>query len=178
MGIRQNFTNAIRIYKEQHNLSLCEFSGALEVSRSTIQEYLDGRGNPSLSMIELIAEKMDMDPRVLISGEFEPGQLGLLLYLLRSFKTVDTLTPEKQRQLGILFIEIVSLLDPKEMNMSEDELRYRRPLRVREVVRYAREGLYPRCPQCRGILDREYMCYCNMCGQCLDWTGYGKKFHS
>ena len=31
---------------------------------------------------------------------------------------------------------------------------------------------YPLCPRCGGLTDREYMAFCDQCGQCLGWKFY------
>jgi len=56
------------------------------------------------------------------------------------------------------------------------ELRFRRPMAVTEVVLFARNTYpYPRCPRCRRTMEREYMSYCDRCGQKLDWTHFEEK---
>ena len=32
----------------------------------------------------------------------------------------------------------------------------------------------PVCPRCKTTMEREYMAYCDRCGQCLDWRGLKK----
>ena len=46
---------------------------------------------------------------------------------------------------------------------------YRIPLPVTEVVVFRSGDGYSVCPRCDSLLDREYMGYCNCCGQCLGW---------
>lgn len=48
-------------------------------------------------------------------------------------------------------------------------LLYRIPKAVTEVRVYARGDSYPVCPSCRRSLDREYVDFCDRCGQRLDW---------
>lgn len=31
---------------------------------------------------------------------------------------------------------------------------------------------YPICPRCDNTIEREYMCYCDRCGQRLSWNGF------
>ncbi len=52
MGIQENMSKSIRSLKEVQHKSLVELSEELEISRSTLQKYLDGHGNPSLKMVE------------------------------------------------------------------------------------------------------------------------------
>ena len=51
------------------------------------------------------------------------------------------------------------------------ELCFRRPMPVTEVVHFSHSsGSFPRCPRCRLTMDREYMSFCDRCGQKLDWS--------
>jgi len=47
---------------------------------------------------------------------------------------------------------------------------YRIPLPVRKVVVYPIGGKYPICPRCDMPIDREYMTFCDRCGQMLNWS--------
>ena len=53
------------------------------------------------------------------------------------------------------------------------ELSFRMPLDVTEVNVYHEDDYYPRCPRCRLSIEREFMRYCDRCGQRLSW----KRFH-
>ena len=56
------------------------------------------------------------------------------------------------------------------------ELSFRRPLAVTEAVLFPRDRFhYPRCPRCRLTLDREYMSFCDRCGQRLDWGLFARR---
>ena len=50
---------------------------------------------------------------------------------------------------------------------------YRRPRRVRQVFRTDRGSTYPVCPRCKRTMEREYMYYCDRCGQKLSWRFFG-----
>ena len=49
-----------------------------------------------------------------------------------------------------------------------DAVSYRVPLPVTKVIAYA-NTTYPVCPRCAVSLDREYMSFCDRCGQKLNW---------
>lgn len=51
---------------------------------------------------------------------------------------------------------------------------YRIPLQVRKVIQFKGGHSYPVCPRCDCSLDREYMRYCDRCGQHLAWDCFGK----
>lgn len=54
---------------------------------------------------------------------------------------------------------------------------YRMPMVVKDMVsfhHFPKDNVYYRCPRCRELLPREFVAYCDRCGQCLDWRGYRK----
>ena len=52
------------------------------------------------------------------------------------------------------------------------ELLYRIPMQVNCIRRYHSGSCYPICPRCDVSLEREYMGFCDCCGQCLNWAEY------
>lgn len=51
-------------------------------------------------------------------------------------------------------------------------LQYRLPLPVQEVLQLTNGTRYPICPRCELTIEREYMCYCDRCGQHLSWSQF------
>ena len=52
---------------------------------------------------------------------------------------------------------------------------YRYPMLVKEVIVFPElpnEGGYYFCPRCQTTMERDFMKYCDRCGQCLDWSQY------
>jgi len=49
---------------------------------------------------------------------------------------------------------------------------YRVPLPVKDVRIFANGNAYPICPRCVNTLDREYMSFCDRCGQKLNWQRF------
>ena len=52
-------------------------------------------------------------------------------------------------------------------------LSYRHGMRVRELMVFKSwrpETSFYVCPRCGITMEREFMKYCDRCGQCLDWT--------
>ena len=49
---------------------------------------------------------------------------------------------------------------------------YRLPLPVKEILLFADGNGYPVCPRCDMTLDREYMEFCDRCGQHLSWSQF------
>ena len=59
-------------------------------------------------------------------------------------------------------------------NLVNYEISFRIPMPVKENRVYFHTGTYPVCPKCKSSLDREYMSFCDRCGQCLEWQDYGR----
>ena len=51
-------------------------------------------------------------------------------------------------------------------------LSYRIPKPVKEVLLFASGDSYPICPRCDESIDREYMQFCDCCGQRLSWLHF------
>ena len=47
--------------------------------------------------------------------------------------------------------------------------RYRLPIPVKEILLFDSGNSYPICPRCNSTIDREYMNFCDRCGQRLGW---------
>ena len=56
-------------------------------------------------------------------------------------------------------------------NVSSEE--FRTPMQVTEISHMG-GSYYPICPRCDTTIDREYMSYCDRCGQSLNWKGFSK----
>jgi len=50
---------------------------------------------------------------------------------------------------------------------------FRTPMVVTKLRKHQAIAYYI-CPRCNATLDREFLGYCNCCGQCLDWKRYKK----
>ena len=58
------------------------------------------------------------------------------------------------------------------IRMFTDAVSYRIPLPVTKVIAYT-NTTYPVCPRCAVSLGREYMSFCDRCGQKLNWDLFG-----
>ena len=50
---------------------------------------------------------------------------------------------------------------------------YRTPMQVTKLRKF-RTTAYYICPRCNITIEREFMSYCDRCGQCLGWKQYKK----
>ena len=51
---------------------------------------------------------------------------------------------------------------------------YRKALLVQELIVFSNGDGYYICPRCHISLSREFVSYCDRCGQHLGWRGYKK----
>lgn len=110
MGMQENIAVSIRTIMERRKKSLSEFSEELGISRNALYDYIRGRGNPSITTLEHIAEKLELDPSVLVLGLFELDQRETaLLLLLDTIQGVAELGEEKRIRFAELFLEMVRL---------------------------------------------------------------------
>lgn len=49
---------------------------------------------------------------------------------------------------------------------------YRAPLPVTKVIELERRNYFPVCPRCAISMEREYMAFCDRCGQRLSWYAF------
>lgn len=49
--------------------------------------------------------------------------------------------------------------------------RYRIPMQVTHLRKFCNTSYYV-CPRCNITMEREFMAYCDQCGQCLGWKHY------
>lgn len=50
---------------------------------------------------------------------------------------------------------------------------YRIAMKVTHIRQYKTSAYYV-CPRCEITIEREFMAYCDRCGQCLNWKDYRK----
>ena len=46
---------------------------------------------------------------------------------------------------------------------------YRVPMQIRRYLRHGSGDAYPLCPRCEKPMEREFVCFCDKCGQRLGW---------
>ena len=82
MGILENMADMLRAKRKLSGQSIEQWAETLGIAPSTLQDYLSGSGNPTLGMVEHLADKLGVDPLVLMSGDIEPEQRQTALLLL------------------------------------------------------------------------------------------------
>lgn len=111
MSMIENMAQTMRLYMEQRNKSTAAFSDELEIARSTLRQYIEGTGNPSLSTVEHIAQKLDVDPVMLICGNWEPQGTSTAVRVLQTTMAVAELSAEDRQCLFDCFEKVVSFLE-------------------------------------------------------------------
>ena len=81
----------------------------LEISRSTLQEYLKGKGNPSIKTIIHLSQKLEIEPAVLLTGMTEVEARNVVRPLLNAVRSISELNNDKKLRLAELFWEMVRL---------------------------------------------------------------------
>lgn len=74
--------------------------------------------------------------------------------------------PLERKSIQITFLDILRYA-----------MSFRTPMTVRELLVFRSffgETGYYRCPRCGITVEREFMAYCDRCGQRLDWHQYRK----
>lgn len=56
--------------------------------------------------------------------------------------------------------------------VAEDTAAFRIPHAVTEILLFPSGNGYPLCPRCSCCLEREYMRFCDSCGQRLGWKNF------
>lgn len=116
MELQQNMASVMRTLKEKSGKSMTEFSKELEISRSALQEYLSGNGNPNMTTVEHLANKLGVTPSLLVSGCFANEQLEVLMKLLDVLGIISELDYDKRIKFSQLLLDMVLLWNEGDSN--------------------------------------------------------------
>lgn len=109
MSIQENMADMLRARRKLSGQSIDRWAENLEISPSTLQEYMKGSGNPTVKMVEHLAEKLEIDPIALMSGDIEPEQRQTVLLLLDTIQAVSVLPQPKRLRFAEQFLELIQL---------------------------------------------------------------------
>lgn len=121
MDIQRNISDVLQLFMKARGKTLDEFAADLEISRSTLQDYLKGTGNPTMGMVEHLAQKLGVQPALLLTGLSECNRQEIALTLLSTLHSVAELPAPKKLQMAGLFSEMVQLWDMEDKMDREDE---------------------------------------------------------
>lgn len=105
--MQENLAAVLRAFMKAEGYTLSEFADKLEISRSTLQEYLKAQGNPCIAMVEQLAQKMGIDPAVLLTSRGQSEISGMLLERIPQVSAMDV---DEKRHLIELVSEMVLIL--------------------------------------------------------------------
>lgn len=109
MGILENIADLMLATKKSSGKSVAILSEELEISPSTLQDYLKATGNPTIKMVERLAEKLDLDPIALMAGSMEPEQYEIVLLMTDTIRAVSDLPQSRRLRFAQLFLELIQL---------------------------------------------------------------------
>lgn len=119
----ENMAYMMRLFKEKSGKSIEVLAQEWDIAPSTLQDYLSGKGNPTLAMVEHLAGKLGIDPVVLIAGREGPGQYETALVMLDALPDIASLPEEKRREFAELFLAQARLLgEARKANPARQEL--------------------------------------------------------
>ena len=114
METSKNIGDAILAYKELSGKSYSECAESLELARSTLKEYAAGRGNPNMSTLEHLANKMGVATSYLVCGDFSADQIVDTKKLLDVAGYRLKLPQGKRRRCAELLVEFFRLTAEEE----------------------------------------------------------------
>ena len=109
MSIQDNMADMLRAKRKLSGQSIEEWAEELGIAQSTLQEYMKGNGNPTVKMVEHLADNLGIDPIALMSGNMEPEQRQTVLLLLDTIQAVSVLPKSKRLRFAELFLELTQL---------------------------------------------------------------------
>lgn len=109
MNTPKNFSANLKALQKQQHMSLCEFSQALDIPRSTLQGILK-TGHTSLYTACRIAEASGIPLSVLTDGELPKDRIDVLneLFVLLDWYTL--LSSDAQRLAADAIIQLLELI--------------------------------------------------------------------
>ena len=113
MTIQKNLSNMMRAIRESRNVSITQFSEELGISRSSLQDLLNGKSNPRIDTVEHIAESLAINPLTLLSAAYSEEQLETAILLLETIEAISRLPTEKRIKCASLFHELILQMEPK-----------------------------------------------------------------
>lgn len=103
-----NFMNAIRSSRKQ---SITEFAEEIGISRSEMQQILKGTCNLRIDTVKYIADKLNVDPLILLFPSYSKSQQEFALLLLNTLNAFSKLPKEKQDEAAKLFHKLILMME-------------------------------------------------------------------
>ncbi len=108
MALQKNLADSMAAIRTERKKSLSEFAEELSISRSSLQDILKGKGNPTLSTVELIARQLEVDPLLLLSCS--ESEMRTTLYLAHLLDWFRQLSLERRQEFSTAVDTLISIL--------------------------------------------------------------------
>ncbi|MCQ4637161.1 helix-turn-helix domain-containing protein [Anaerovorax odorimutans] len=118
MTLQKNLATIMNAIRDTRDQTLTEFAKELDISRSSLQKILDGKGNPRIDTVEHLARHLDMEPLSLLSCSYMEEQLHVAIPLLQIGDEILKLPKDKRLQFVELFHKIMLLLADSDTDAS------------------------------------------------------------
>ena len=109
MEIQRNMSIILNMFRSFRKQSIAEFAEDLQISRSHLQELLARKASPRIDTIDHIAEKLGVEPYVLLSASFVDAQIEVIEHLLGMIKALNDIPDDKRKEFAKLMCQIVEL---------------------------------------------------------------------
>ena len=100
----------IKSLRAVHALTQEDLSLNTEISLSVLRELEHGRGNPTLSTLERLADGLDVDLSILLAENCKLHIMDIYLPLFKQLNGFQTLSPEEQAAAIKCFSEFIQLV--------------------------------------------------------------------
>lgn len=112
MDLKKNIASFLRAFLKKNHLSMAKLQAMIDVSRNSLYDYKNARGNPSIDTIQYMAAQLDVDPAAILMGVYEPENGSISVLLLNTVRGVAELTQEdRQKFIKLFILEMVKLWD-------------------------------------------------------------------
>ena len=98
MEIRNNLSQCLKIYKQARQITFEEFAKELDISKTTLQTYMKGTGNPTVDTWERIEAVIGSDIMGLASAPPNQAQLKAIHALVDMMDALSALSSGKKLQ--------------------------------------------------------------------------------
>lgn len=113
MDMSKHLAAMLQAFYEKSDQSKAEFSASLEISRTSMNDYLSGVGNPRLETVQHLADKLNVEPSVLLFGMSidNQTQADALLSFIKGTQLLSALTAQERQEFAMLALRMLELLN-------------------------------------------------------------------
>jgi len=111
MDYRQNLAETLKLAKETSDLSLTAFAEKLKISKTQLVEFLNERGNPRMSTVLLIAEKLEINPADLLAPPFQSQKHPALELMLQTRIVLRFVAPQNRQAFVAHYAKMLLLME-------------------------------------------------------------------